>query len=158
MKNRLSSHLSMFAMPIVTACCLLALGLSAKAQNLSAFTQGIDRGCSNRTLVGDYGFTIEGTILSANAPIRGLALQHYDGRGRITQVDHTVFGGYPPAQDWTPGTGTYTVNSDCTGSAVINTPSNPGPVNLHFVIVDHGRQIKQVVDENAVVANGVKVD
>lgn len=153
-----NSSSSQTAISIVTTCFLLALGLSAKAQSLSPFTQSLDRGCSNRTLVGDYGFTIEGTILAANAPLRGLALQHYDGRGHITQVDHAVFGGMPPAEDWAPGTGTYTVNSDCTGSAVIKTPSNPGPVNLHFVIVDHGRQIKQVVDEDAVVANGIKVD
>ena len=58
------------------------------------------------------------------------------------------------------------LNPDCTGSAVIISPSSappgssepPPPLNIHFVIVDHGRQIKQVVDANAVVANGVKVD
>ena len=92
---------------------------------------------------------IEGTILDANLPIRGLALQHYDGRGHITQVDHLVSGGYPPPQAWTPGTGTYTVNPDCTGSAVIISPSSappgssgpPPPLNIHFVITDHGKQI-----------------
>jgi hypothetical protein len=26
-------------------------------------------------------------------------------------------------------------NSDCTGSAVINTPSDPVPLNIHFVIL-----------------------
>ena len=160
MTHQLFSKVSLIAMPVVIACCSLMPGTPAQAQsaNLSTFSQGLDRGCSNKTLSGDYGFTIEGTILDANLPIRGLVLQHYDGRGHITQVDHVVTGGYPPAQDWTPGTGTYTVNPDCTGSGVINSPSNPVPVNIHFVIIDHGRQIKQVVDANAVVANGVKVD
>ncbi len=161
MTHTLISKVSMIAMPAVIACSLPMSSAPAQAQlgNSSIFAQSFAQGgCSNRTLSGDYGFTIEGTILDANLPIRGLVLQHYDGRGHITQVDHVVFGGYPPAQDWTPGTGTYTVNPDCTGSGVINSPSNPTPVTIHFVIVDHGNQIKQVVDANAVVANGVKVD
>jgi hypothetical protein len=89
--------------PIMLGCCLLISGVSAAAQseNSNTFYQSPER-CSNRTLVGDYGFTIEGTILDANLPIRGLALQHYDGRGQITQVDHVVDGGYPPPQEWTP--------------------------------------------------------
>lgn len=153
MKSR--SLLKVSTLTVMTASFLLMSGVPAMAQ--LANTQTLEP-CSNGTLWGDYGFTIEGTILDANAPIRGLALQHYDGRGHITQVDHIVFGGYPPAQDWTRGTGTYTVNRDCTGSAVINSPSNPLPVKLHFVIVDHGRQIRQVVDANAVVANGTKVN
>jgi hypothetical protein len=165
MKGRLLERVLM--PPVMLACCLLISGVPAVAQseNLNTFNQSPER-CSNRTLVGDYGFTIEGTILDANLPIRGLALQHYDGRGHITQVDHVVDGGYPPHQEWTPGTGTYTVNPDCTGSAVIISPSSappgssgpPPPLNIHFVIVDHGKQIKQVVDANAVVATGVKVD
>jgi hypothetical protein len=85
-------------------------------------------------------------------------MQHYDGRGHITQVDHVVDGGNPPAQEWAPGTGTYTVNPDCTGSAVINSSSNPFPLNVHFVVVSHGTEIHQVVDGNAVSTVGRKVD
>jgi len=153
MTIKLLSKVSMFATLALVVCA------TAIAQRESpSFSQGSEHGCSNRTLVGDYGFTIEGTILDANLPIRGLVMQHYDGRGNITQVDQVVTGGYPPSKDWTPGTGTYTVNPDCTGSGVINSPSNPVPVNIHFVIVDHGTKIRQVVDANAVVANGEKVD
>jgi hypothetical protein len=159
MSNRLLSKLSMIAMPIVVAFCLLAPGAPALAQ-------WENPQCSNKTLFGDFGFTIEGTVLDANLPLRGLALQHYDGRGHISQVDHIVTGGYPPPQEWTHGTGTYTVNPDCTGSAVIISPSSappgssgpPPPLNIHFVITDHGRLIRQVVDANAVVANGTKVN
>lgn len=169
MTNRLFSKVSMIATPMMIAGCLFVSGTPAMAQaNFGASAQGQPnfKHCSDRTLSGDYGFTIEGTILDANLPIRGLALQHYDGRGHITQVDHVVDGGYPPPAEWTSGTGTYIVNPDCTGSAVIISPSSappgssepPPPLNIHFVIVDHGRQIKQVVDANAVVANGVKVD
>lgn len=168
MNNQLLSKVSMIAIPSAILCFLLASGVPAMAQyeNSSTFSQGSEQGCSNKTLSGNYGFTIEGTILDANLPIRGLALQHYDGHGHIAQVDHVVFGGYPPPLEWARGTGTYTVNPDCTGSAVIISPSSappgssgpPPPLSIHFVIVDHGMQIKQVVDANAVVANGIKVN
>jgi hypothetical protein len=50
--------------------------------------------------------------------------------------------------------GTYTVNSDCTGSMVINlnVPSVPagtssGAINILFVISDGGRHIHEVVSQ-----------
>jgi hypothetical protein len=122
--------------------------------------------CSNRTLQGNYGFTIEGLlgIPSAQLPpglgltARGLAMAHYDGRGNFTQVDHVVVAFAPASEDWTPGYGTYIVNPDCTGTAVLNSPEDPGPITLHFLIVNHGKEIDQVVDSNAVTAIGKKVD
>jgi hypothetical protein len=149
MKLNLTTTVAWFAAPLVMVCAAL---VSTPA--------GADpaRRCSNRTLYGDYGFTIEGVILGPNIEIRGLALQHYDGRGNLRQVDRLVTNGFPPADEWTPGSGTYQVNPDCTGSAVINTPSNPFPIQLHFVIVNQGREIRQVVDANAVTAVGKKVD
>ena len=62
MKRRLLVKVLM--LPVVLACYLLISGVPAASQS---------ENCSNRTLVGDYGFTIEGTILDANAPVRGLA-------------------------------------------------------------------------------------
>jgi hypothetical protein len=52
---------------------LLTSGVPAVAQseNSNTFCQSLER-CSNRTLLGDYGFAIEGTILDGNAPIRGV--------------------------------------------------------------------------------------
>jgi hypothetical protein len=116
------------------------------------------RVCSNMTLKGTWGSTIEGTILGPNLPFRGLALAYFDGKGHSTQVDHIVFDGMPPAQEWTPGSGTYSVNPDCTGSAVIDSPSNPVPVPIHFIIVDNGKKFIQVVDANAVIAIAYKVN
>ena len=141
---------------IAMIVCFVLAGASAIAQSDTAHSG--DRRCSNRTLFGDYGSQIEGTILGPNLPFRGLAMAHFDGKGNITQVDHIVFNGIPPAIEWTPGTGTYSVNPDCTGAAVINSPSGQGPVNLHFVAVNHGKQINQVVDANAVTAVAYRVE
>jgi hypothetical protein len=149
MKGKSFSLVLTAAASMMLVCCSFA--------NIHAVAETPGFHCSNRTLFGNYGFKIEGTILGPNFQIRGLALQHYDGRGNIKQVDHIVTEGMPPADEWTPGTGTYTVNPDCTGSAVINSPSNPAPIALHFVIVNNGNEIRQVVDSNAVVAIGKKV-
>jgi len=110
-------------------CFLLASGVSAVAQSGNG-ESGNGR-CSNRTLNGDYGVALEGTFLP-NTPFRGVVMQHYDGNGHITQVDHVVIYGMPPAQEWTPGTGTYTVNPDCTGVGVINYGVNPRSTSISW--------------------------
>jgi hypothetical protein len=145
---------------VVAALTITVCGLACPARADS----GIEP-CSNRTLKGDYGFTIEGIlgIPGAQLPpglgltLRGVSMAHYDGRGNFTQVDHVVVAFAPASEDWTPGYGTYTVNPDCTGTAVLNTSEN-SPLALHFVIVKNGREIHQVVDTNAVTAIGVKVE
>lgn len=156
MNNNWQSRILRLATHTMIVCGLLVFSIAAVAQSKSETTGG--GRCSNRTLNGDYGFTLEGTILGPNIPLRGLVMQHYDGNGNITQVDHVVDGGTPPMQEWTPGTGTYTVNPDCTGAGVINSPSGHGPLPIHFVVVNNGKQIFQVVDGNAVSTVGIKVN
>lgn len=115
--------------------------------------------CSNRTLKGDYGFNIGGTIFAGPAPIvlRALSLTHFDGQGDLTQVDFATLNGVPTGNDWRPGTGSYEINSDCTGSAVI-TPDGGGPsLSLRLVVVDDGRQVFTIVEGNATGSWGIKV-
>ena len=155
MQSKSISKLIMIA-PLTMIVCGLASPALADSGN---------QPCSNRTLKGDYGFTIEGILAVPGAQLppglgltlRGLAMAHYDGRGNFTQVDHTVVAFEPATEDWTPGNGTYNVNPDCTGTAVINSGDNP-PLGVHFVIVREGKEIHQVVDSNAVTAIGVKVE
>jgi hypothetical protein len=113
--------------------------------------------CSNRTIFGNYGFQIEGTILGPNLPLRTLALQHFDGVGSLTTLDHVVVDGNPPAEEWRPGTGTYSVNANCTGSASIDVGAGNPPLTFHFLVVDSGRQILLVVDGAAIRGVGYRV-
>jgi hypothetical protein len=147
------------AMLVLISCAFTAMSASVWAANDDRGDR--DRRCSNRTLDGSYGFTVEG-LLAIPGPgiqIRGVVLQRYDGRGHITQVDHIVTDGAPPQEAWTPGSGTYTVNADCTGTATITVPSSPQPpLVVYFVVTKEGREIRQVVEGNAVVATGEKVE
>jgi hypothetical protein len=161
MKNKAISRILMTAALVIAYGLLASSAAIAQSESPESGASGSARAdshrCSDRTLHGDYGFALEGELLGPNLKFRGVVMQHYDGKGNLSQVDHVVVNGLPPAEEWTPGTGTYTVNSNCTGSAVLNVAGNP-PVNLHFVVVKQGKEIHQVVDANAVSAVGVKVD
>ena len=158
MQRKSVSRISMVATPMMIVCALLAAGSSARADD------DTNTMCTNRTLRGDYGFTIEGVGglppgASINA-IRGVAMGHFDGKGNYTQVDHVVANGTPPPVEWTPGSGPYKVNPDCTGTLVINIPGSPfSPVKLHFVVVRQGKEIRTVVDSgSASTSTGIKVE
>jgi hypothetical protein len=113
--------------------------------------------CSNRTLSGDYGYSSQGQVL----PAPGLAFlfsstgtASFDGAGTVSWIEHTVIGGAQQGADWTRSTsGTYTVNSDCTGTMVVITPNSPVPLNIFFSLVQRGTQFYSVVNGHAI--NGV---
>jgi len=151
------SRISLVTIPLMMVCGLL---FPASSMRPTALADDEDtKVCSNHTVHGDYGFALEGEILGPGLQFRGVVMQHYDGKGNFTQVDHIVVSGVPPAEEWTPGSGTYAVNPNCTGSAVINVPGNPlSPINLHFVVVNQGKEIHQVVDANLVTAVGKRVE
>jgi hypothetical protein len=118
-------------------------------------------GCNLSTLKGDYALRISGQVFNSTGAVvnqrDGIAMAHYDGAGSFTQVDF-VFGNgvlVSGPTDSATGfhineTGTYTVNSDCTGTATVNFPS-PGlglsgaVIRVMFVLSNHGRTIHQIV-------------
>ena len=157
MRRKLFARLMLAVTATVVVCCLLTSGASAAAQSDV-------KPCSNQTIVGDYGGASEGVLLGIpglppEAQFRGLTMTHFDGKGNLTWVEHTVINGVPVQPGWIAASGTYAVNPNCSGSAVINVPGNPlSPINLHFVVVKQGKEIHQVVDANAVTAVGNKVE
>jgi hypothetical protein len=161
MQGKTTLKMSIVVIPLAIVSGLVVAVSSARVESNPGTVHADEdvKACSDRTLRGDYGFALQGEILGPGIQFRGVVMQHYDGRGHITQVDHIVENGMPPATEWRPGTGTYSVNPNCTGSAVLIVPGDPGsPINLHFVVVNQGKEIHQVVDANAVTAVGTKVD
>lgn len=145
---------------MLTACVVLLAGSPAWAESEPGK-------CDARTLQGDYGFHVEGVILAlpgivvppGGFAVRGVAMTRFDGKGKLTQVDFITRNGGAPPVDWSQGSGEYKVNPDCTGTWILHIPGNPSsPVKVHFVIVKRGAEIRTVVDANAVISNGVKVD
>jgi hypothetical protein len=149
-----------------------ALLLAAVALAQTAATENL--GCSDETVSGSYAFQITGQILTpppAAGPVSGVALTVFDGLGNLTQVDNVVHNGVAPIEDWRPATGTYTVNSNCTGTfSFFPQPINPadaGPaLTLHFVVTRNGSEIHTTVTGSpntppftaAIVSTGVRLN
>jgi hypothetical protein len=104
--------------------------------------------CSNATLTGDYGFSVTGTRPSGpNLPIEtivGIAMTHFNGDGTLTQTDniHGSLSGFPAADR--PGSGTYNLNRDCTGTMTLSSPGSP-TLTLAIVVVDNGDEVRTAV-------------
>jgi hypothetical protein len=143
----------------ITVACL-TFGGAALAQGGS---------CSNASLKGKYGQAISGELLPAPGvvlPQNGVAMTTFDGNGKFTQVDFVVINGAPVASGFQSETGTYSINSDCTGTATINY-SNGAWIDLELVVVNQGHEFRTVVSQLTqgagpvpvnIGSNGVRVD
>jgi hypothetical protein len=141
----------------VLVCCVIA------GQALLAQDGPFQTICSNATLQGAYGFTISGMRpTDPGGPVEmiiGTAMTHFDGNGNLTQTDniHESINGFTTPDR--PGTGTYSVNADCTGTMMLNVPGNP-PLTLRIVVVDNGNEVRTVVVDPVTVmvtSNGRRV-
>lgn len=114
--------------------------------------------CANFVLQGNYAFTITGNILAGPAAggVSGVAMTYFDGQGNLAQVDHVIHNGVAPTVAWRPGSGTYQVNLDCTGSGQINFTDGSPPLNLFFVVTS--TEVHIVVNNSGtnIVSTGVR--
>jgi hypothetical protein len=114
--------------------------------------------CTNSNLNGTYAFEVHGQSITVGTSggftstglIDGVGQADFDGNGTFTQHDYIVMNSalVPGAMVDEDGfhsgeTGTYTVNPDCTGNAVITL----GPGNtrsLELVLADNGRMVHSI--------------
>ncbi|QBR02694.1 hypothetical protein [Paraburkholderia pallida] len=144
-------HLSVLS---ATALVFFSLAGTAQAGGL----------CSNATLKGPFAFNGHGEILGLlvgnvlhtyASPLifDDVALVTFDGVGHYARTDFGSINGVPKGGQITFNpyqTGTYTVNSDCTGTMqTVYTAGGPVPAgvetDLNIVIADDGTLIKGVV-------------
>jgi hypothetical protein len=128
--------------------------------------------CGNETLNGAYGVSIAGTRPAPSVlpnslflpgyieQVIGVAIQIFDGQGGFSQTDNLkgLVSGITPNR---PGSGTYSVNSDCTGTYTLNNKGVPFPIVTQIVIVDSGAEFRGVVvspQAVMVTANGRKMN
>lgn len=131
---------------VVNMVALVLLTLGALG---SGYAQSESPACNNKLIAGNYGFTVQGNKLGGQGPTGpqvGVAMAEFDGKGGFTQVDTVTISGEVVADfTHTPATGTYTVNSNCTGTFTINFTDGRPPVVANFVVVDNGLEIDTVV-------------
>lgn len=112
---------------------------------------GESKSCSNATIKGSYGYTLSGTRPVPFGPnagqieqLIGAGVRHHDGMGNFTQVD-TVKGAIAGAVVENATSGTYVVNSDCSGAFVLFIPGPNITVEARFVVVNNGKEVKWIV-------------
>src|SRR5713101_9618220 len=116
--------------------------------------------CSNSTIQGTYAFTLHGQVFLPDGStllIDGVAKQTFDGKGNFMQVDAVATNGVL-TPGWRPGTGTYSVNPDCTGTQTISVAGAPD-LHIQFIVAQSGNTIHQVVTDpgRATTAEGERV-
>jgi len=128
-----------------TSLLLLTLALAASS-TLTAHASA----CNNMTLKGTWANSLHGQLFLPDGStllFDGIVKTSYDGQGSFTQVDAVAANG-ALAPGWRPGSGTYTVNPDCTGTSTLVIPgmhdlhlqfiiSQSGNTS-HFVVIDPG--------------------
>jgi hypothetical protein len=128
------------------AAAIFAFALAPSVPStVAAQDDGRGRGCSTRTLRGDYGLVGTGTRGLGPGTVEQfvtISMVTYDGEGTFTAegVSH----GQTTGVRGGPVSGTYFVNADCTGGQTTYIPGVP-PLEDRFVIVDNGREVRTVV-------------
>jgi hypothetical protein len=119
---------------------ILTLALAASS-TLTAHA----RGCTNMTIKGSWVQSLQGLIFLPNGTslvLTGVTKTTYDGFGNLTVLDASgVNGNVPPG--WRTGSGSYTVNSDCTGTETISFPGQPD-IHAQFVVAQSGNKLHYV--------------
>jgi len=140
---------------LVAVAAMIGLGATYPGGTLpKVHAQEVDlEGCRVATLNGRYGLTFSGystngavpAPISAFIPVAGGGLVTFDGNGNLSASETVNLGGKIESVNLP---GTYTVNSDCTGSF---TTAN---AHLNLVIVRNGREILAVnTDQGHVVVD-----
>jgi hypothetical protein len=124
---------------------MLAAAVILPALSDAALAGGSDDlGCSNATLKGAYAFSVLTVAAPPGFPNVVVGLATFDGKGGLTQEDYAGGSGVTPFH--TGETGTYMVNSDCTGFETIDLGAGVVIENA-FVISNGGRSVHGVVGE-----------
>jgi hypothetical protein len=79
-------------------------------------------------------------------------MMHFDGKGNVTTADFVVLNGSPLSPNWSPKSGTYFVNPNCTATFILE-----GVIATHFTVTNNGKEIRGVVDGDAITFAGSKV-
>jgi hypothetical protein len=128
------------------AIAMVALGLAASAR--------AESNCSVATLKGTFGFNANGFLTAPSpgpGPFAAIGVQSFDGKGNTAATSTVSVNGDVHRVTIN---GTYTVNSDCTGSMTL-TFSPSGLVNhLDFLVFSNGAKLQGIRTDPGVVGTG----
>ena len=136
------------AVVALLGCLVVAISLGnlskQRIPGVPASVVRADGGCSVASLNGPYAVQGQGTVVAQIPnlpappfPFGEASIAHFNGAGTFFGSATVNFGGVALS---VPFTGTYTVNSDCTGNLTVNT--NLGlAVREAFVLIGGGQRL-----------------
>jgi hypothetical protein len=124
----------------MAAITVLGLGISSPAQ-------AADKGCSNATVRGSYSQNGSGVVVAPPdqaGPFANVGTLVFDGNGGLTgTLIANSNGSSSPATE----TGTYTVNSDCTGTYTVQIAPFGITSQAFFAIDTNGDELEIIVTD-----------
>src|SRR5215469_4274734 len=134
---------------LLTLVVFVALAFVATTSKHTVRGVYAQSGCSDATLNAKYassqsGFEAKNTMGLNPLPFATMGVSTFDGAGNFsvtfTDMSPGKPGGYRAALHGATGSGTYTVNSDCTGSISVTSGDVAG-VTLDIVIIGGGTEV-----------------
>jgi hypothetical protein len=112
---------------------------------------GDSQSCTNASFTGPYGYAITGLVFASGGfyPSAESGTVTADGKGNLKGSDTLSAAGQIQSQAFT---GTYSINSDCTGT--VTTTSGGTPSHFTIVAVNNGQQILFIESDAMVAASG----
>jgi hypothetical protein len=121
--------------------------ITAFALAIAPGAKADDKGCTNNILQGTFAYTATGSAVAPPqiaGPVAEVGWQTFDGRGGTTFTATLSQNGN--IVQFNNVTGTYTVNSDCTGTFALQVAPN-FTLHLYFVISDGGNVFQAIETE-----------
>lgn len=138
---------------VIVFATLVVLGILPRAQA----GEREQRGCSNASLQGSFGFSATGTLLALPPPFAGpfgeIGRQTFDGNGN-TDATATLSANGNIVKGVTVQ-GTYVVNPDCTGSMTIYILPFGSTADFDFVLDDDGTELRALATDAGAVETRV---
>ncbi len=112
------------------------------------------KSCDATSFTGAYGYSLSGYVYDnqGNSYYLGAAGRMVaDGSGNISGGDTFSFDGSVGKRTYT---GTYTINSDCTGALVFTTSGN-NTTHADLVLVNNGKEVNLVQTDSGYILTGI---
>jgi hypothetical protein len=144
-------------------CLSIALAFgyapAASAQQDSDQPPSDNPQCTDENLQGRYGYIVSGWLVSlppvALAPIAAVGIVTFDGEGILNALD--TFNNNGVITRRTQGVGTYTVNSNCTGSASVEGDFEGLTFDFMIVPGTGGSEFSLIVKNSGTVETGAAI-
>jgi hypothetical protein len=153
MKNNNFRKTSVKLLTVLTIAMAVAVTAAAHPPGVRKSSATVIPRCSVHSLVGNFGLTVTGQNIlppSTAIPIATVGVVNFDGEGALSGNVTTSFGGNVGNVSIT---GTYTMQSNCTGTFGV-VFDNGFVISNSFVLVDEGREMLFIQTDQGTINTG----